>query len=217
MAGGVQPATHPHRSRETPMHVQRSTYAIAALGLAATTGLLVLTSGGAEASYAGSNGRLAFGVSYGSGQPDVYSVLSNGRRVRQLTSDPAFQAWPSYSVDGRYVAYCSAAGNGSGGLDIWIMKQNGTSQRRVTNLGGNVTFPDFSPTGEQLVFAGRPGGAAGIDVYTIGVDGLGLTQLTTASSVDRMPVFSPDGEHIAFLSNRSGMFQVWIMNADGTD
>jgi Tol biopolymer transport system component len=97
------------------------------------------------------------------------------------------------------------------------MKQNGTGQRRVTDLGGNVTFPDFAPAGDSLVFAGRPAGFTNPDIWTIGLDGTGLTQLTTSPALDQFPVYSPDGTKIAFRSNRTGTFQVWVMNADGSD
>ena len=97
------------------------------------------------------------------------------------------------------------------------MKQNGTDQRRVTDLGGNVTFPDFAPAGDSLVFAGRPAGFTNPDIWTIGLDGNGLTQLTTSPAMDQFPVYSPDGTKIAFRSNRTGTFQVWVMNADGSD
>ena len=38
-------------------------------------------------------------------------------------------------------------------------------------------------------------------------------QLTHDVATDLDPVFSPDGRRIAFSSNRSGSFDIWIMNA----
>ena len=111
--------------------------ALVPLGAAATT---------AHATYPGNNGRLAFGMIVpGSAQPDVYSVLPNGNGLKQLTDDPAFDACPAYSADGRRIAYCSGAGDPAGQFDIWTMKQNGKDRQRVTQLGGSAIFPDFSP------------------------------------------------------------------------
>ncbi len=31
------------------------------------------------------------------------------------------------------------------------------------------------------------------------------------------PTWSPDGSKIAFLTDRSGQWEIWIMNADGSD
>ena len=97
------------------------------------------------------------------------------------------------------------------------MKQNGTQQRRVTDLGGNATFPDVHPDGRTVVFAGREAGQPTPDIWTVGLDGTGLTRLTTSPGVDQFPVFSPDGQQIAFRSNWTGTHQIWVMDADGTD
>jgi len=43
-----------------------------------------------------------------------------------------------------------------------------------------------------------------------------LTQLTSSDAWDLNPVWSPDGSKIAFTSNRSGNYEIWIMNADGS-
>jgi Tol biopolymer transport system component len=34
---------------------------------------------------------------------------------------------------------------------------------------------------------------------------------------DWSPVWSPDGERIAFVSDRYGDYEIFVMNADGTD
>jgi TolB protein len=34
--------------------------------------------------------------------------------------------------------------------------------------------------------------------------------------MDYWPVWSPDGRHIAFTSNRDGNYEIYLMNADGS-
>jgi Tol biopolymer transport system component len=189
---------------------------VALLGALAAAAL-VAAAGPARATYPGANGRLAFGMTVpGSAQPDVYSVLPNGEGLKQLTDDPAFDACAAYSADGKRIAYCSGAGDPAGQFDIWTMKQNGKDKQRVTRLGGSATFPDFSPDGRKIVFNARPAGAANADIYAIDADGGGLVQLTNAPGNDRYPAWSPDGSRIVFESERTGVNQVWVMNADGS-
>ena len=40
---------------------------------------------------------------------------------------------------------------------------------------------------------------------------------TFIPEVNHHPSWSPDGEQIVFTSNRTGKFQIWIMNRDGTE
>jgi dipeptidyl aminopeptidase/acylaminoacyl peptidase len=50
------------------------------------------------------------------------------------------------------------------------------------------------------------------------VDGSNQTRLTTTEKVnDVEPAFSPDGSKIAFRSARDGNFEIYSMNADGTN
>ncbi|MGH8938412.1 MAG: hypothetical protein ACRDV2_03580, partial [Actinomycetes bacterium] len=143
-------------------------------------------------------------------------MLPTGQALHQLTDDPAFDACAAYSADGRQIAYCSSAGDPAGQFDIWTMKQNGKHKQRLTQLGGSAIFPDFSPDGSKIAFNAQPAGAANQDVYVINADGSGLLNLTNAPGNDQYPAWSPDGSKIVFESNRTGVNQVWIMNADGS-
>ncbi|MCY4627772.1 MAG: amidohydrolase, partial [Acidobacteria bacterium] len=54
------------------------------------------------------------------------------------------------------------------------------------------------------------------DLYTLPVSGGTATRIMGGLSFESQPVFSPDGSEIAFLSDRSGVENLWIANADGS-
>lgn len=186
--------------------------AIAAIGLA-----LAATSQPARATYSGStNGRIAFFAEV-EDNVDLYSVLPNGEALHRLTDDPLFDACPAYSADGKRIAWCNGVRARGGIIEIWTMKANGEDKHQVTHLSGRMIFPDFSPDGARIAFGGRLPGATNDDIFVINTDGSGLVQLTTDLANDSLPAFSPNGDKIAFISSRSGLDQVWLMDADGTD
>ena len=43
------------------------------------------------------------------------------------------------------------------------------------------------------------------------------TPLIASTRLDTAPAWSPDGTKIAFLSDRSGDFELWICDADGSN
>ncbi|HJQ49259.1 MAG TPA: hypothetical protein VJ838_01960 [Gaiellaceae bacterium] len=169
----------------------------------------------ARATYAGAtNGRIAFGMNV-NGNTDVYSALPGGQDLRRLTTDPGFDACAAYSADGRRIAYCS--GQAGGPVQVWTMRQNGTDKQQVTQMSGPAIFPDFSPNGSQIVFTAKPAGSPTRDIYLVNSNGTDLTRLTTGVGNNTYPAFSPDGNKIVFDSDRTGTWQVWLMNANGAN
>jgi Tol biopolymer transport system component len=55
------------------------------------------------------------------------------------------------------------------------------------------------------------------DIYTCPAEGGDETRLTDAPGLNDGPEYSPDGKEIWFNSVRTGLMQVWKMNADGTE
>jgi Tol biopolymer transport system component len=85
--------------------------------------------------------------------------------------------------------------------------------------------PQFAPDGRTIVFVRRDG-----DVYRVDSDGKNLRRLTEGnryvefhlSEQDQHgssdgPRISPDGAQIAFIAVKSGVPNVCVMNADGSD
>jgi Tol biopolymer transport system component len=185
--------------------------AVTAVAGALALSVLAAATGLARATYPGAtNGRIAFGINVG-GNTDVYTALPNGNDLRRLTTDPGFDACAAYSADGRRIAYCS--GQGGGPVQVWTMKQNGTDKRRITDMGGPAIFPDFSPDGSTIAFSARPAGATARNVYAVPSGG-NPQQLTSVGN-NTYPAYSPDGSKIVFTSDRSGSWQVWVMDAGG--
>ena len=57
-----------------------------------------------------------------------------------------------------------------------------------------------------------------VHIYTIKPDGTDLAYTSTDNQTfDGLPAWSPDGTRIAFSSNESDDYEIWSMNADGTD
>jgi Tol biopolymer transport system component len=55
------------------------------------------------------------------------------------------------------------------------------------------------------------------EIFTMNSDGRGVTRLTYNNADDAIPDWSPDGSKIAFESDRSGTFEIYVMNADGSN
>jgi Tol biopolymer transport system component len=198
------------RIRTAPSRLARRAVAAGAV-LATLTGVLAANSP-ANATYPGrTNGRLAFGMLVG-GNVDIYSVRPDGTGLRQLTTGPSFDACPAFSPDGKRIAYCS---NADGTNEIWQMSQNGEHQRQVTHLGFAL-WPDYSPRGSRLAFEGQTAADPNVEIYVSKTDGSGLRQLTAGAGNNLYPAWSPNGSRIVFESDRTGVPQVWVMNADGS-
>lgn len=96
----------------------------------------------------------------------------------------------------------------------WILPVSGGKPRLVTENAPSYLH-GISPDGQTLAYCAERGG--NYDVYTISSAGGVETRLTDAEGLDDGPEYSPDGKHIWFNSVRSGLMQVWRMNADGTE
>ncbi|WP_252736898.1 MULTISPECIES: amidohydrolase family protein [unclassified Psychrosphaera] len=70
---------------------------------------------------------------------------------------------------------------------------------------------DVHPNGDTIIFDMLG------DLYTMPISGGEATPLLVGYDWNMQATYSPDGKKIAFLSDRDGMMNIWVMNADGTE
>jgi eukaryotic-like serine/threonine-protein kinase len=84
----------------------------------------------------------------------------------------------------------------------------------VTSGSTHFVEPSISPDGSTLVMRSSSGQE---DLYIVKPDGSGLRKITDDAAKDRGPSWSPDGKQIAFYSDRSGRYEIWTIDAEGSD
>ncbi|MCR5351560.1 MAG: PDZ domain-containing protein, partial [Bacteroidales bacterium] len=113
---------------------------------------------------------------------DIWLVSTDGGRARQLTTNPAYDADPVWSPDGRQIVFSSYR---EGSKDIWRTNPDGGKPVRLTHYPGNETPKAVRADGSVVFLASiqqdvRWGGFPGEgQIYTVGPDG-GLPQLLSS-------------------------------------
>jgi TolB protein len=84
----------------------------------------------------------------------------------------------------------------------------------LTNNVANETFPQISPDGKRIVFAGNRDNAA--EIYTINFDGSDLRRLTVNQEIEIAPTWTPDAIQIVFEITDEDRIEsdIWIMDAE---
>jgi serine/threonine protein kinase/sugar lactone lactonase YvrE len=114
------------------------------------------------------------------------------RKLSRLTFDPGLQSEPTWSPDGRLIAYGS---NRSGNFDIWVQQVGGGDPVQVTKSPAHDWQPDWSPDGNNIVFRSERDGGG---LYV--VPALGGNE-RKVSSFGFRPRWSPNGSQILFYSS----------------
>jgi serine/threonine-protein kinase len=122
----------------------------------------------------------------------------------------------SFSSDGRHLAYVTQE-------DIRNLRKAefdpasgkvGSEPVSITRGSMQLWFPDVSPDGEWLTACSR---GQNRHVFVLRTDGTDLRDLTDDNyRNDGWSRWSPDGKRIVFTSRRSGDYELWLINRDGS-
>ncbi len=169
--------------------------------------------------------RIAFAsLRQGVAHAEVWVMDANGSNAERLTftpTNPKGFTWslhPSWSADGRIV-YASTV---SGSTEVWIMNNDGSNQVQVTD-NSDAAYPDsnvpeWSRDGNKITFWSGFEGQFG-EVWVMDADGTNRVRLTKTPdplSSDG-PAWSPDASKIVFATNRTGSFELWMMDENAAN
>ena len=84
------------------------------------------------------------------GQEDLFLVRSDGTGLRKLTDDPHRDRGPSWSPDGRRIAFYS--NRDAGKYEIWLLSPDGSGLTQLTKTSGRGWFPWWSPDGKRIAY-----------------------------------------------------------------
>jgi Tol biopolymer transport system component len=114
------------------------------------------------------------------------------------------------------VAFYSAR-DGHANNQIYIMHSEGSSPVRITYDTASDVDPDISPDGQLILFTSNQTATGNNNIFVRDRRGV-VRNLTNDPASDQWARWSPDGKQIVFESNRDGgVFEIYVMNADGTD
>jgi len=145
---------------------------------------------------------------------ELYAYDLKTRVTTRLTHNEIQEYSAVWSPSLEHIAFVA---NVDGDDDLYVMREDGTQIRQLTNNPLNDWYPQWSPDGKQLMFTY---GDWDKDTWNLRIlDIASGKQRTLLKGVDSGNAsWHPDGERIVFASVRSGSGQIYINEiATGTN
>jgi eukaryotic-like serine/threonine-protein kinase len=169
------------------------------------------------------DGKYLYYSSDRSGSMNLWRVALDEKTGKQL-SEPESITTPSkyarhitFSRDGRmlgYVRYESQSNVQAISFDAKTLKVTGEAAY-ITRGDRELGNPNLAPDGG--LFVARNPTRTQEDLVVFDKKGENWRNLTEDKFRERLPRWSPDSQKIAFHSDRSGQFQIWTINPDGSN
>lgn len=111
-----------------------------------------------------------------------------------LASTGFYEGDPAFTPDGRRVVFNS---NRTGNHDVYIMQEDGTKARRLTDNELSDFSPTVSPDGTTLAYVGKT--EEGYRLFLMDLEGGNRRMLSVGRLENYKPAWSPDGKSLIFF------------------
>jgi Tol biopolymer transport system component len=162
----------------------------------------------ALAAFPGANGRIVVQTTDG-----LDTINADGGGRLDLVSEPGVFATPTWSADGRRVAFASNRG-GDTDFEVYSIGAGGGAITPLTSNTVEDGDPSWSPDGSRIAFV-RDTELEPSQIYAMNANGTGQVPLLSGILEDTAPAWSPDGTRLAFARGPGDSSDIWIMTASG--
>lgn len=169
---------------------------------------------------AGGLGQVAYASSR-TGIPQIFLVDLSTESVVQVTDMPEGACQPSWSPNGErlvFISPCKGMDEIYYNASLYIINADGTGLIQIDTVPGGDFDPAWSPDGNTIAFTSLR--TKQMEIFSISLDDLSTpVQITKGSQKveSRQPAWSPDGSQIAYTVKRVGVYQIWLMDANGAN
>lgn len=147
-----------------------------------------------------------------SGWWDLYLLDLQTGALTQITDSPEYDGAPSWSPDGRWLAYESYLGE-NGGLDIFIRPLDGAQEPiQLTDDPGADFDPSWSALGRQIAFVSTRSGENDIWVADLDKADQRFTNISRNNrQIETHPSWSPDGSQLVWSAiGQNGLHELYV-------
>ena len=140
--------------------------------------------------------------------------LLPGRYSKRITTEGADIHTPAWTPDSRELIFSS---DRSGRRELWRVLATGGKPVRLAGIGEDALDVAVSQDGRTLVYSRGHYSGSLWKIPISGNKGGEPVRVTATTARDKYSHFSPDGKRITFESGRSGVDEIWVSTADGTN
>ena len=154
------------------------------------------------------------------GPTSLYRINVTGDGLQEiLSASVEAEYWgPAWSPDGSMVAFTLIGPDEDGPQQLMLARPDGSGLIQLTNNDRVNYLPAWSPDGQTVVYISQEvDDTSSAELYRINVDGSNEIRLTENDAFEYGASFSPDGSRLVFGSERGGAWQIYTMNADGSE
>ncbi|MBN2145416.1 MAG: PD40 domain-containing protein [Candidatus Aureabacteria bacterium] len=144
------------------------------------------------------------------GNPEIYVKNLNTGIIKRLTKRRGVDASPAWSPDNKIIAFVSSETGIS--PQVYLMNRDGSNIRRLTFGNNYNSSPAFSPDGKYLAYASVFDKKFCIALYDFAENNADF--LVKDMGDAEAPCWAPDSLHVAFSSNKTGKYQIYIVDIE---